>query len=367
MTFEKLSNISLLCRKQQEKNKDVLLITTGEKGDGKSNYTMQQARDYVEKFGLKCNACGKQFMFNGNAISGNRDGDVVLRVHSTCPCPSCKSTDISKLKKFDFNEWLAYDADELEKKIYELPKYSPLISDELARFALTEAWNSVDSKNIKKLLIQCRTKRFLIMGNIPNFVTLDKKYRNMANYWVRILQRDLSSACALFMKSSKGEFDDKFHIKELQELLGDYFEDTPMPEIIRIAMKVVQKHPCCEDYFMIPPLPQDMYDDYEIYRDAKVFERNEEDIVLDQRQMSKVLVYNLVKHWREMSDAVSKGRYEKPSLKMVEEFLTRNPKTGHSLVRYTTIRNWIRDVEAVMRVGTKEVREAEKPLEVADG
>lgn len=349
MTYEKISNISLLFRKRQERNKDVLCVSTGEKGDGKSTYVMQQARDYLHKFGLKCKDCQKEFVFAGVAIEPSRSGRTLVKKKMIEPCPKCKSMNVEKITRFNYFNWLAYDASEVEDMIFNAPECAPIISDELARFALAENWNTSESKNMKKLLIQCRTKRLIILGNIPDFITLDSKYRNMSNYWVRILQRDNSSSCAVFVAKSKGEYADKYHIKELQEMLGDYFEDTPMDDVQLIAQKLVQRHPCVYDWFMIPPLPKDMYDDYEVYRDAKVFEKKEEEIMMDERQIAKVILYSLKKNWKLLEEAVKKGRYDSPSLKMMEDLLVRNPKTGNALMRYTTIRNHIRDVEAAIR------------------
>lgn len=350
MTYEKISNISLLFRKRQENNKDVLVISTGEKGDGKSNYIMQQARDYILKFGLVCSDCGYEFIYTGRCLKPSRSGLLDMSAIRTQDCPKCQSSNTKRSTSFDFNTWMGYDAEEVEAKIHSLPKFAPLLSDELARYALSMNWNSGESKNMKKLLMQCRTKNLVLMGNLPDFVNLDKTYRNMADYWVRILQRDNNSALALFLKRSKGEHADKFHIKQFQELLGDYFEDTSMLEVERIADAMIRKHPCVEDSFKIPPLPKDLYADYERYRDSKVFAKEEKDLILDERIISKIFVYNLLENWETFSKAIKEGRYERPTLKMLEDYLARNPVTGHILVRYTTIRNWQKEIEGIVRV-----------------
>lgn len=348
MPYEKLNSIALLFRMRQERNKDILCVTTGEKGDGKSNFTMQACWDYVQRFGLICKACGHEWIYTGIALRINDERRPVIKDSIHEPCPVCASSDVRHPTRFNFRMYMAYDEEEVEEKIFNLPKYAPLIGDEAARWALSEDWNRSANRRIKKLFIQIRTQNLIIFGNIPEFVTLDSKMRNMANYWVRLLQRDLTGALAVFLKRSKGEYADKFHIKEFQEILGNYFEDTPMTEVMKIAEKLKAKHPCVMDQFVIPPFDKDIYAQYEAYRHDKVFTRKSGDLDVDQKEIGKILAYNLLRKdtYAKLMEAEKQNKVDHFTLQVLERIAFLHPVTHEPLVRYTTIRNWANDIEA---------------------
>lgn len=332
-------------RHTQEQNKDVLVVSTGGKGDGKSNFSMYDAWDYIQLFGQFCNDCKNEWIYTGKAMPYvTKSGGIwKLKKKLIQPCPRCGSQNVDTPKKFNFRKYMAYDNDEVEEKIHELPKFSPLLGDEAARWALSEDWNKRENKRIKKLFIQIRTKNLIVFGNIPEFVTLDKKIRNMANYWVRILQRDNSGALAVFLQRDKGEWEDKFHMKDFQKYLGSYFETDDMITVQKRAQRLI-KHACVVDVFKIPPIDPKIYATYEEYRNEKVFERKMSGFDIDQKDVAKVAAYNLMdeENWKKLMQETADKK--NPTLKEMAYFVFLDPINKKPMITHTTVREWKNEI-----------------------
>lgn len=335
--------ISVMFRRRQEKNMDILCIVTGEKGDGKSNLIMKVAESYLRLFGLKCKDCKEEWVFKGIAIKKD-EYDQIIGLNSIFePCPYCKSENIARVKSLNFIKYMAYDSEDLTEKIFSLPKFSPLLGDEAARWALGEDWARAENKDLKKLMIQIRTKNLILFANIPEFATVDSKYRNMANYWIRVLQRDDKRALALFLRKTKGEVKDRWQMEEFNKLLGNYNEETPMPQVMQLAQRLRNKHRCVVDYILVRPMKKEIYHRYQKYRNKKVFERNEgNDVFENQRQYAFYAAYNFKYNFNEIFQK-AKMFDKKPTDEYVAEALFTNPYTKKSLGG-KSISLWIRDI-----------------------
>ena len=347
MTYEKIKQISILFRKRQEMNKDVLCVTSGEKGDGKSNSSMYVAEDYMLRFGLNCLDCNHEWIYTGKALKSDKDGYSVIKEHFTEPCPKCGSNNIGKVKKFNFEQYMGYDDIDVKNKIFDLPRMSPLIGDEMVRWALSEDWNKAENKENKKLMYQVRTKGIILFGNLPEFITLDGKYKNMANYWIRIMQRGDNNALAIFIRKSKGEIMDKWHLAEIQKYMGEYFEDTPIDIVESICQRLKSKVPTVYDYFYIPPVNREMFARYEEYRNKKVFDDKERTKVLvSQKDLAKVAAWNLTHRYNEFIAAVENlERSDLPTMKVLAEHIFSHPLNKEELANEKTIYGWIKQVE----------------------
>jgi len=340
MSYEKIKNFVIYCRWMQENDLDVLSITSSAKGFGKSSFIIQVGRIYMLTFGLKCNKCNHEWVYTGKALLSKNK--IKENFHE--PCPKCKSEFISKVKKFDFMKYLAYDNDEVMDKIYDLPSYSPILPDEGVRFMMGEDWAKSESKALKKLFAQMRTKHLLIFTNIPKFRWLDSKYRNdMATFWVRILKRGM----AVLLHPDLGESDDPWHIKKFQDYLGHYNYWTSKDEIDRRVNKLM-KHPCVFDFFMIPKVPDDIYKEYLIARDKKAFERKNDTVIIDQKMAAKVAAYNMLNNWEEILDNIKKSRKKKPTLQILEQSVFKNPKNNDLLVKYQTLSTWTKEIKRLV-------------------
>lgn len=340
MSYEKLNTFVVYCRWMQEQDLDVLCVVSSFKGFGKSSFIIQVARRYVELFGLTCNACSHDWIFTGKALRGKDVVEANIRE----PCPKCKGVDVKK-RIFDFKNFLAYDNEDVKEMIHENPPYSPLLADEGARFMMGEDWMKYESKSMKKLFAQMRTKHMLVFANIPKFTWLDKKYRNdMTTFWVRIIKRGI----AVLLHPDLGETDDPWHMKDLQKKLGSYNYFTSESEIMRRIQKLM-KHPCAFDYFKIPPVPKEIYQKYLEARDKKAFERNKADDQIDHKTVGKLAAYNLVNRWDELAGAAKMSKKKRPTLKMLEAFVFSNPNTGEGVVKYATLSNWIADIKRLVK------------------
>lgn len=344
MTYEKQKNFIYYMRWMQENDLDCLVITSAPKGFGKSSSIIQIGRGYIEEFGLRCLDCNKTWIYTGQALEKDKDGFKVKdNLHE--PCPKCNSSNIGKQTRLDFMKHLAYDNDEIREVIYEIDPYSPILADEGVRFLMGEDWMTTESKTLKKLFAQMRTKHLIVLANIPKFAWIDKKYRNvMASFWVRILKRGL----AVLMQPDLGETDDPWHLKEFEQMLGSYFYFTPDEALIKKVERMKSRHPCVFDYFNFPPVPEDIYKEYLTARNRKVFERRNQEDKIDQKELAKICSWNIVNRWPEIQGAIKISRFDRPTFKLMEEFMFKDPKTEEKIIGYTTIRNWINEIDKIV-------------------
>lgn len=347
MSYEKIREWVLWCRAMQEFDLDVTAVTTSPKGFGKSSLIIQGARIYIEIFGLYCQACNYEWMYNKKCIVQKKGGGFELR-HTNLyqPCPKCGSTNIIKPKKINFGLYLAYDSDEVKEKIHELPEYSPLLPDEGVRFMMGEDWMKTENKDMKKLFAQMRTKHLFLLTNIQKFKWTDSKIRNdMTTFWIRILKRGF----AILMQPDLGETDDPWHMKDFEKSLGQYFYMTPSDELLERAHKLKETHPCVFDYLSIPKVPDDIYADYLKIRNQKAFERKMQEDLIDQKQIAKIASWNIINNWDQVKGAVQMSRFDKPTFKILEEFVFTDPITSDHIVRYTTIRNYVNEIDKIVQ------------------
>lgn len=346
MSYEKLTQFIYYCRAMQEFDLDVIANCTSPKGFGKSSFGIQGARKYVQEFGLLCNSCKYEYIFSGKAILRNQDGSFRLNAEIMEPCPKCESHDISRVQEINFDQYLAYDAEEVKDKIFDLPPYSPMLPDEGARFMMGEDWMRYENKEMKKLFAQMRTKHLLMFTNIQKFEWTDRKIRDdMTTFWIRILRRGL----AVLQQPDLSETKDPWHMEKFRELMGSYNYLTPDEEIRKIADTLFNKHPCTFDYFFIPKVPEEVYAKYLKARDKKVFDRRYREESLDQKDIAKIAAWNLINRWQELQGAIKISRFDRPTYKILEEFIFSHPKDQKHIVAYTTIRNWQEEVNRVAK------------------
>jgi hypothetical protein len=254
------------------------------KGFGKSNYGIITSIEYRRMFGMYCNDCHHKWIFTGKALNGMQVKD---NLHECCPI--CKSNNTSQKAKFKVNEHLAYDNSDLNEMIHNKPKFSPIIADEAVRFMMGEDWNISESKDMKKLFAQMRTKGLIIIANIPNFSWIDKKYRNdMGTFWLRIIRKGK----AVILTPDLSETKDAWHLDEFQKLLGHYSWFTSEEELDKRLEYLLKKHPCVFDVISIPKVPDNIYSEYQKTRDDKAFEQKKTNTIqIDNKIIPKIVFY----------------------------------------------------------------------------
>jgi len=345
VTYEKIHTLVLYFRWMQEQELDVFSITSSFKGFGKSSTILQLCRKYIQLFGLTCQDCKHEFFYTGKAIVDGKNGfSSVDELHENCP--KCGSSAVKRTSRFNIDRYLAWDNEDLKEKIYtELPKYSPIMVDEGVRLFMGEDWNKTESKQLKKLVAQMRTKGFIVLTNIPKFKWIEGKYRNdMTSFWIRVLKRGLN----LVLEPDLGETDDPWHLKEFEYLLGSYSYRTSTQELIDKAEKLKRRHPCVIDYFFVPKVPDEIYAEYQKSRDKKAFAREVD--VVDEKEMGKIVVYNMLNNYDLFFEAIEKTRDKKPTVKLLSESLFFNPNTGESIITFSTVANWNREMSKKVKV-----------------
>lgn len=348
MTYEKLDQLILYMRWMQENDLDIFTLVTSKKGFGKSSFSIQTSRRYMETFGLHCLECRHEWSYTGKAVESSGGRQVIIKADIMQLCPKCNKDNVKKITKFDIKKYLAYDNEDFRQMISDLPWGCPIIADEGVRMLMGEDWMKADSKELKKLVAQMRTKAFIVLANIPRFNWTDGKYRNdMTTFWVRILQRGL----AVLMQPDLGEYMDPWHLKEFERLLGSYYYFTSEDEILKRAQRLVSKHPCAFDYLKFPPVPKELYEEYLILRDAKAFERPKGENQINQKDVAKIIIWNLRNRWEEFDAGIKAARQQKPTLKVIEGVLVNHPKTRSRIVSETTLIKWENDIQTVLDKG----------------
>lgn len=330
----------------QESDLDVVAVTSSPKGFGKSSFIIQLARKYASIFNLTCNRCNHEWTFTGKACRPDAYGKIELIKEIWQPCPKCKSTDVRKPEVFNFKRYLGYDSEEVKDLIYDLPEYSPVLPDEGSKFMMGEDWMRVENKEMKKLFAIMRTKHLLLLTNIQKFQWTDRKIRDdMTSFWIRILKRGLT----VLIQPDLGEAKDPWDMKHFDKILGKYFYFTPDDVLWERAEKLYNNHPGVIDVLTIPKVPDRIYDEYLKVRNEKAFARRRKEEMIDQRDVGKIVAWNLKNRWQETVGAVKASRFGQPTYKILERFMFSDPKSGDLLVRYTTIRNWINDIQRFLR------------------
>lgn len=225
--------ISLAVRRNSDKF-DTFLGVTGDKGTGKSNLSIVIARDYVKLMNKKMN------------------------------------TNL----KFDIEENVVYsdDPEEIFNKVDSLPLYSCIVFDEAARIILGEDWNSRNSKQLKKMWAEIRTKHLLVVFALPFTMSdVDKKYRNsLFNYWIECPLRNFG---LLFEKTRLGFFDGSIYNEIGTISYSDSLNEERKKKAETNALYKIKRIPSFMGVVRWIEIPEPMRTKYYELRDRAVYEK----------------------------------------------------------------------------------------------
>lgn len=296
--------IEYLRQIQIKRDNDVFMCVSGEKGAGKSSFALQTARFYVDKY------------FNESYFS---------------------------LKKYT-----AYNNDEVFIKMNKSALYSPLIADEAVRFAWTREWYKSEHKELIKLGAQVRTKKLIFMMNIPRFVWLDKAYREgLIDMWVWLHnfteEEGEPNIYAIVFEPDKHQAEkDPWHLNRMVKSRGK-IDRIGMFTDIEQVLKIVDNHPCFHDYFKFPPLPAEIYKHHLEVRKRAIFQG--EQISMEQKQLGKVMSYNLCYNWDKLIAAVEQSRYKRPNDRIISKVLLNDPVKNQNIAVPSTVFKWIDEMK----------------------
>lgn len=315
MAYENMKKFVRLLRYNQEADLDVIVAVTGRKGTGKTSFSIQCVREYIREY------------FGESSL--------------------------------DIRKYMAYDNDEVLDKVFNLPEYSPIIADEASRFAMGEDWNKAESKEMKKIMAQVRTRHLIVFLCLPEFLWLDKKYRDdMVTHWAWIPTREHSM---IFEPNDNPGEPDVWDLKKFAKA-GYLSKWTPIEKIVR----VVSKNKCFKFDVQFPKVPAPLYERYLKLRDQKILEEKGQDYV-SQKDVAKVMAWNLKHRWDEIADDVELGRFDKPTYKMMSDRLLIDPRTSSIIAGGSTVRNWVLEVDKSLPKKRVMEEDADEEVELESG
>ena len=335
----------LLERSLLEKDLDVFTAISSFKGFGKSSFAINKYIVYTELYGLTCK-CSHKWIFTGKTLSNKSNPQSYNPDLIKENCPKCNSFCNNRTYRIDFKNDLAYDTDEFEDMVRDKPPFSFIIADEAVRFMMGEDWNTREAKSTKKLFAQMRTKHYNIVGNIPKFQWMDRKYRDdMTTFWCRIMRRGL----AIILAPDLNENTDSFHINKFADLIGSYNFLTPEEVLSGKIEDLLGKHPCAISSVSLPKVPDHIYAEYKLIRDTKAFEKENNTEVVSNKDIGKIMAFNLLHNFEAISDAIVKSRDKRVTYQIISDFIVVNPYNNKSLATPPSITKWVADVQKLQK------------------
>ena len=115
--------------------------------------------------------------------------------------------------------WIDGKKSEINKKTGlkegQLPKFSPIIVDELFHIFYKRTWFEADQIDAIATFNMCRDRHLLICGNIPNFWELDTSFQNAVMFYVYIVKRGIAW---VFEKENNPFTKDSWNVSENRKL-----------------------------------------------------------------------------------------------------------------------------------------------------
>ena len=260
-------------------------------------------------------------------------------------------------RPFRIAEVVAYSNEDVREKLATLPKFGGFMADEAARFAMGEDWMKSDNKELKKLLAQCRKPNNLIgLLNIPQLTWLDNKYiSGLVNVWLWVVARGV--AVILMPDINPGQTD-PWHLKWMEKKLKSIhlFDNTER------TLERIQRHPCYVDYFAFPKLPQDIYDRYLELRNERT-QGEMHKSYRTQKQLAFLAGLNMYYRWPELTAAVERSKQGRPTWRIMEDELFRDPETGKGAIAFSSLRSQVQPLARKhgMQLQAEQDKEEEMP------
>lgn len=166
--------------------------------------------------------------------------------------------------RFDPKRHLAYSNKDVMEKIKLLNAFEPLVADESVRFASSSDWAKKESKELRKVLAQVRTKHLLFILCFPLKIhKMEKNYlESFVNYWVDLFGRGVG---AIYVKD-RNPSADPWRVKDFKNV-GAYTEFTSLSTV----EKKLKKHPNFWQIIKFPKPPAWLYSKYLEVREKNVY------------------------------------------------------------------------------------------------
>jgi hypothetical protein len=183
-------------------------------------------------------------------------------------------------KKFEPERHVAYLYEDVINKINELDEREPLIIDEAVNVAMSEDWNKIESKYLKKVFAKLRVRHLIVFLCIPEFSWLDKKYREgMVNFWLFVPTRGFFILFAPKIFTAK---EDKWELDRLEGILKgiNYSDIVKKKELTKNLESRISTLPTHLTLGAFEPVPKDIYEKYLELRKQAIDKSSEQGEVL---------------------------------------------------------------------------------------
>jgi len=173
-----------------------------------------------------------------------------------------------------------------------------------------------------------------MFANIPEISWVDSKYREtMSHFWLYCIER----GTAIIFEKDKGVTKDKWHLKELEKHMGviKYFSSLDK------LKRTLRKHPTYFDLITFSELGSKVYEDYELVRNARNLAVRVEEMSYSNKDMAKIMCYNLLIEWDRIKLEVNKSKNNTLTYPILRNEIMKDPVQKVPLASETTIRNWI--------------------------
>lgn len=160
---------------------------------------------------------------------------------------------ILMFKKFKLEKNVIFmpNEDEIKKKIFELPKFSPMSLDEAIKVLYKRGWMTRERRILNILFGMCRKMNLAFFMAIPNFWDLDPYYRSdRVKIWIYVPKR---GRAILFIRNKNPFTEDPWNKKKNEKILDKYKGHLAAnPEYLLTACKKMKIY---SHSFTFPDLP----------------------------------------------------------------------------------------------------------------
>jgi len=169
---------------------------------------------------------------------------------------------VSKLNgiKFDYEDNMAYDAEEAIEKVQKIHNKGVMVLDEGMRLAWRRQWFDANQRHLIRLFSQIRSKNLCFFLCIPSFSHLETYFRlHRITYWLHVVKRGWVVG---FKPNRMAGVKDPWGIDNIQRLINkNKLPTMSIDDPIQYIIKHHRKIPSFCGSFQFPKLP-----DFEKYK-----------------------------------------------------------------------------------------------------
>lgn len=140
-------------------NRDVSIAVGGMTGEGKSTFSIQLVKAYCKLLGIK---------FSFEMLTWSRK-ELLNWIDGLPKSEKDEQTGLKPLQK---------------------PEFSPIIADELFKMFYKRTWFDKEQIEVVSTLNMCRDRHLFIIGNVPDFWSLDKAFQIRMRFYAYVKYRD---------------------------------------------------------------------------------------------------------------------------------------------------------------------------------